>query len=327
MSSMPISRCLLPLCLCAAAALFAACDEDAYRQGEQEEVIHDDTNQNQPDGGASYTMTEAGTPAYHFVGRTEMPHLEAGDVFIVHQSADLPGRPVNYSVAYSAEKCHSRWVAYRFDATMAQRNVGRKDYSIRPQYPRDPLCSATPRSDASFSGHDHGHLCASADRLCSRESNDQTFYMSNMSPQIGSFNQRYWTKYEGFVQDLGRACASDRNGYRWADTLYVVKGGTIGEGLTIGSITVDKCRMPVPKYYYIALLKVKNRVYSSIAFWVEHREYDPALTLGNAEAEVMAHAISVDELERRTGIDFFCNLPGALERQVEATFMAAAWKN
>ena len=97
--------------------------------------------------------------------------------------------------------------------------------------------------------------------------------------------------------------------------------------LTIGTITVDKEKMPVPKYYYIALLKVKNSVYSSIAFWVEHREYDKNLLLKSDNDEVMAHAISVDELEDRTGIDFFCNLPGILERQVESTYMTAAWKN
>ena len=83
----------------------------------------------------------------------------------------------------------TEWVAFRFDNAMREKQVARKDYSIRPQYPKDPLCTVTTSNDASFSGYDHGHLCASADRLCSRLSNDQTFYMSNMSPQMGDFNQ------------------------------------------------------------------------------------------------------------------------------------------
>ena len=315
------------LCLLFALALFPSCggDDDAT-QGEESTTLHDDTNANVPTCGATYVSTETGKGSQYFIDRMEMPRLQAGDIFIVHQSTDITSRPVNYSVAYDAGKQHSRWVAFRFDATMNQKKVARKDYSIRPQYPQDPLCNATPTSDASFSGYEHGHLCASADRLCSRVSNDQTFYMSNMSPQIGSFNQQYWKKYEKFVQKLG-GCTGDTNGYRWADTLYVVKGGTIDDGQTLGTVSVDKKRMPVPKYYFIALLKVKNKVYSSIAFWVEHSAYDAGKVLKNDRDEVMAHAISVDELERRTGIDFFCNLSGTLEHSVESTYMSAAWEN
>lgn len=315
------------LCLLFALALFPSCGDDDATRGEESTTLHDDTNANVPTCGATYVSTETGRGSQYFIDRMEMPRLQAGDIFIVHQSTDITSRPVNYSVAYDAGKQHSRWVAFRFDATMNQKNVARKDYSIRPQYPQDPLCNATPTGDASFSGHDHGHLCASADRLCSRVSNDQTFYMSNMSPQLGSFNQQYWTKYEQFVQTLGRGCTSDKNGYRWADTLYVVKGGTIDDGQILGTVSVDKKRMPVPKYYFIALLKVKNKVYSSIAFWVEHSAYDAGKVLKNDRDEVMAHAISVDELERRTGIDFFCNLSGTLEHSVESTYMSAAWEN
>ena len=315
------------LALLFALAFFPSCGDDDGTQDEESATLHDDTNANVPACGATYVNTEAGKGSQQFIGRMEMPRLVPGDIFIVHQTTDITSRPVNFSVAYNAETLHSRWVAFRFDATLTQKNVARKDYDIRPKYPRDPLCSATPTSDASFGGHDHGHLCASADRLCSRVSNDQTFYMSNMSPQIGSFNQQYWTKYEQFVQTLGRACTADKNGYRWADTLYVVKGGTIDDGQTLGTVSVDKKRMPVPKYYFIALLKVKNQVYSSIAFWVEHSEYDSGKVLKNDRDEVMAHAISVDELERRTGIDFFCNLSGTLEHKVESTYMSAAWEN
>lgn len=305
---------------------FPACDEPDGEEEDVRETLHDHYNENVPDCGASYVYTEAKAASTQFINRLEMPQLQAGDIFIVHQAMDMTGNPVNYSVAYSPENHHSRWVAFRFDNAMRDKVVARKDYSIRPQYPKDPLCSVTIADDASFSGYDHGHLCASADRLCSRQSNDQTFYMSNMSPQMGNFNQDYWTKYEAFIQNLGRNCLSANIQSRWADTLYVVKGGTIDPQQVITYITVDKNRMPVPKYYFIALLKVKNNTYSSIAFWVEHRDYDTKKILKD-EDEIFAHAISVDELERRTGIDFFCNLPGVVEKSVESVYMTSAWKN
>lgn len=319
-------RWIFPLLSLALLIAFPACDDVDGEEEDVRESLNDHCNENLPDCGASYVYTEAKAASTQFISRLEMPRLQAGDIFIVHQSTDMTGNPVNYSVAYSPENHHSRWVAFRFDNAMREKQVARKDYSIRPQYPKDPLCTVTTSNDASFSGYDHGHLCASADRLCSRLSNDQTFYMSNMSPQMGDFNQSYWTKYESFVQTLGRNCLSVTDSKRWADTLYVVKGGTIDPQQVLTYITVDKNRMPVPKYYFIALLKVKNNTYSSIAFWVEHRDYDTKKILKD-EDEVFAHAISVDELERRTGIDFFCNLPGVVEKSVESVYMTSAWKN
>lgn len=307
----------------ATATAFVGCSED-----EGDDIKHDAEHADYNNGydgkeGASFVYTEAKVVSSKFAARMEMPKLQRGDVFIVHQATDMTGVPVNYSVAYVPEQHHSRWVAFRFDTQMKDRRVTRKDYELQPQYPQDPLCNTTTKSDASFNGYDHGHLCASADRLCSRWANDQTFYMSNMSPQLASFNQDYWTKYEGFVQNLGRNCgAASGVNTNFADTLYVVKGGTLNDVKT--TTRVEDYNMPVPAHYFMALLNVKNGKYAAIAFYMEHKKYDVSV-IKNDLAEIRAHAISIDELERRTGIDFFCNLPGAVERAVEASCVPAAW--
>lgn len=308
---------------CAAATFFAACSEDED-EGVKHDVEHADfNNANNNHEGASYVVTEAGVNSSKFASLTEIPKLQQGDVFIVHQATDMKGKPVNYSVGYVPSQHHSRWVAFRFDNTMKGRSVARKDYSIKPQYPQDPLCMSTPRGDASFNGYDHGHLCASADRLCSRMANDQTFYMSNMSPQLASFNQDYWTKYEGFVQDLGRNCGTVSGANTsFADTLFVVKGGTIAS--TKETTKVDDYRMPVPDHYFMALLAVKNGKYTAIGFWMEHRQYDLSI-IKNDKDEIKAHAVSIDRLESLTGIDFFCNLPGAIEKAVESSYTLSSW--
>lgn len=245
--------------------------------------------------------------------RLEMPKLTgaASELFVVHRTA--PSRPqadsvVNFAYAYDVERMHSRWVAFRFDSDTRPRVVGRKDYTIRPKYPIDPKLPvryALP-SDLTFNGYDHGHLCASADRLYSREANDQTFYMSNMSPQTGYFNQQYWTAFEEHVQTLGRDAS-------FADTLYVVKGGTIAEERGILGY-LRSARVPIPKYYYMALLKVKNGVYTSLGFWVEHKDYGRK---GN-KSVLRQHVVSIQELQQHTGIDFFHNLDDRVESKVEA---------
>lgn len=310
------------------AVLGLACTACTSDEEDNDRLVHDPEhadfyNENTGSEGAFYVFTEAKVNSSTFADRLEMPRLEQGDVFIVHQATDMKDKPVNYAVAYDPKAHHSRWVAFRFDSQMKGRSVSRKDYSIRPQYPHDPICDATPASDASFNGYDHGHLCASADRLCSRQANDQTFYMSNMSPQLSSFNQDYWTKYEGFVQNLGRNCGpASGNNSSFADTLYVVKGGAIRNATT--TTKVDSYYMPVPTHYFMALLSVKNGSYAAIGFWMEHKPYDISI-IKNDKTEIRAHAVSIDRLEELTGIDFFCNLPGAVEKAVEASFQPTIW--
>lgn len=315
---------VLAIVMITTAAAFVACDGNGDDDGVKNDKEHADYyNGNTGVEGASYVMTEAGVNSAKFADLMEMPRLQQGDVFIVHQATDIKNKPVNYAVAYMPQLHHSRWVAFRFDNTMKGRSVSRKDYSIRPQYPQDPLCPSTTKGDASFNGYDHGHLCASADRLCSRVANDQTFYMSNMSPQLASFNQDYWTKYEGFVQNLGRNCGTVSGANTsFADTLYVVKGGTVISAKE--TTKVEDYRMPVPDHYFMALLSVKNGKYAAIGFWMEHTSYDLS-RIGSDKAEIAAHAVSIDRLEELTGIDFFCNLPGAVEKAAEASCIPTAW--
>ena len=145
------------------------------------------------------------------LARLEMPALkkDAHEIFVVHRTAPVRtggDSVLNYAYAYDTSLYHTRWVAFRFDGDTRPRNVTRKAHTIRPQYPRDPKLPVqyALADDLSFKGYDHGHLCASADRLYSREANDQTFYISNMSPQDPQFNQDYWSALENHVQTLGR---------------------------------------------------------------------------------------------------------------------------
>lgn len=266
-------------------------------------------------GGGSKPVTPSSGSV---LSRLEVPATLPGNDFIAHWDTSGGDSVMTYCLEYDRSKWHSRWVAFRFDGRTRAKKVGRKDYGIRPQYPADPLlvASAAIEDDASFNGYNHGHLCASADRLYSRTANDQTFYMTNMSPMSGDFNSNYWVTLEGLVQRLGRDAS-------FSDTLYVVKGGSIGETQIIRRVASG--RIVVPKYYYMALLKYKGGTYSAIAFWIEHKNYGYS---GNSTAPISAikqHVISVDELEKLTGIDFFHNLPDAIETAVEMQCHPAVW--
>ena len=151
---------------------------------------------------------------------------------------------------------------------------------------------------------------ASADRLYSRVANEQTFYYSNITPQVNSFNAGIWLELENTLRNYwGRS-----NSFR--DTLYVVKGATIRNDQINGTIGENK--IVVPKYNYMAVLSKKADTYKSIAFWFENRRY-------NEPYKLKEHALSVAELEEKTGIDFFHNLPDEIESVVEKQKRISDW--
>ncbi|MBQ0057776.1 MAG: DNA/RNA non-specific endonuclease [Bacteroidales bacterium] len=245
--------------------------------------------------------------------RIELPAPGNG-IFVSHKCEVDGNMLMNYCVEYDATLHHSRWVAYRFDNRYRNKSgVKRKDYSIKPQYPKDPDCSSSLPDDLSFRGYQHGHIVASEDRRCSREANDQTFYMTNMSPMDGDFNSNYWPNYESYVRDM----AYKKN---FADTLYVVKGGTIRFG-ECQNITSGSYKLAVPNQYFIALLRVNSGRYDAIGFLVDHK-YESTLDIAKDRRE---HAMSIDALEALTGIDFFHNLPDDIEDSVESKVDNNLW--
>ena len=132
-----------------------------------------------------------------------------------------------------------------------------------------------------------------------------------MSPQRNKFNTGIWLTLEGQVQSWGRSCTS-------SDTLYVVKGGTIDKEDQIRGYISNDLSKPIPKYYYMALLFKKGDSFKAIAFWMEHSDTPKSTKL-------VDYALSIDELEEKTGIDFFPNLNDNLENALESTYSTKAW--
>lgn len=113
------------------------------------------------------------------------------------------------------------------------------------------------------------------------------------------------------MQSWGRSCTA-------SDTLYVVKGGTIDKEEQIRGYINNDLSKPIPKYYYMALLFKKGDSFKAIAFWMEHSDTPKTTKLVN-------YALSIDELEEKTGINFFPNLNDNLENALEATYSTKAW--
>ncbi len=259
--------------------------------------------------------TNANKTAEHpEAGRMEMPKLAGGvaNMFLVKR---LSSGQVNYCIEWSLAKKAQRWTAFRWDNTNSGGYIKREDnfmedYDIPEVY-------RTTSSHYSGSGYTRGHIIASADRWNSLEANRQTFLYSNMQPQLYSFNGGIWANLEMKIRSWNTA--------DFRDTLYVVKGGTIDKDDQILEYARrgTALQLLVPKYFFMAILcKNKNATnggYKAIGFWMQHRSFY------EDEKNLSPYIVSIDQLENLTDIDFFCNLPDHIERQVEAQVIRTAW--
>ena len=252
-----------------------------------------------------------------YATRLELPRLknDGNSILLVHET-DAYG--VNLCIEWDCTRKAQRWTAYQLYGANSVTNWNRNNWKNTEwggdPFQPDPDLPADVRTELEQyrrSGYDRGHICPSADRLNSKDANEQTFYLSNMHPQINAFNAGVWLNMENKIRVWNQPS--------FRDTLYVVKGGTIDGDDKIIRIT-DK-GLPVPKYFFMAIL-CKNKDssqsgYKAMAFWVEHT--------ANQDSDLRKYVISIDELEEKTGIDFFCNLPDEIEEKVEGNLVPASW--
>ena len=262
------------------------------------------------------------------VMRLEVPHVRSGTgtYFRSHWAKihDKATKTVmNYCFEYDSAWCHSRWVAFTFDDT-TKVGSGSRSEAWSEDLSLPTSCQLLPVS-YSGSGYTRGHLCASADRLYSTQANQQTFFMSNMSPQLYNFNSYYWAELELLIRNWSKSSAFKK--------LYVCKGGTIKDGqrypigkgyFETNNKKGNTVKVAIPRYYFMAILaETKSGTYQSIGFLLEqHASYTANYP---AMSQMKQHVMSIDELESFTGIDFFCNLNDNLENQVEKGCNTDAW--
>lgn len=241
------------------------------------------------------------------VWRLEFPHIKGDDdnLVITHSTATYG---ITYSLEWDCTKKSQRWTCYEFHDGLPNNKVGRcGSWGDDPNIPSSYRTHSEQWSGTAFS---RGHMCMSNDRQSSVEQNKQTFYISNAHPQYQNHNGGLWQTLENKVNSWG-------NDASFRDTLYVVKAGTIDNEDQILQYT--STGLLVPKYFYMAVLCVKNGQYKAVGFWTEHTN------VNITKANPRDYAVSIKQLEELTGIDFFCNLPDEIEQTVEASYTNKDW--
>jgi len=204
-----------------------------------------------------------------------------------------------FTLSYNEKFEQAEWVAYE----LKKNNIRNSNYK-RPYFIEDPKVATHSADWRNYknSGYDKGHLCPAADMEFDLKAYNDTFYTSNISPQLHDFNGGVWNRLEQKV----RYWATKYNG------VYVITGGILQPSLK----TIGKEKVSVPRYFYKVLLNNTNGNYKMIAFLIPNEKSDKPL---------YTFVVSVDSIEKMTGIDFFPKLDDKTENFLEKSSDYKSW--
>lgn len=244
------------------------------------------------------------------VSWAELPNVEttATRKFIAHYAPNKSGMARNFSMLFDTEAKIALWVAFPQNPAYlgggGRSNGWKFDPLIKPNTDQASLASSY---KPIGNGHDRGHQIASGDRTYKVDDayllNRQTFYYTNMTPQVAGLNQNGWANLEDWIRT--KVSSSE------ADTLYVVTGAvlqTVGGNEVIKYVydnaKPDGLPVAIPNYYYKVLLDYRGGVYQkAIGFWYPQQAASGGPTSANTK--------KVSDIEALTGLTFFNNVPQA----------------
>lgn len=204
-----------------------------------------------------------------------------------------------FTISYNEKYEQAEWVAYELRKEQVVNAKFKRPYFIQDK--RVATRSADWKNYKN-SGFDKGHLCPAADREYNQKAYEATFLTSNVAPQKHDFNSGIWNRLEEKIR-------------YWAvkyDKLYVVTAGVLQPNLkTIGYEDVA-----VPNYFYKIVVTEKKGNYRLIAFLIPNTKSDRPL---------YEYVVSVDTIEKLTGINFFPHFPDAIEKELEQSKSYKDW--
>ncbi|MFN7014469.1 MAG: DNA/RNA non-specific endonuclease, partial [Bacteroidia bacterium] len=200
-----------------------------------------------------------------------------------------------YIASYSSKHGQSAWVLYQLKKEHLYGDIARKN-----NFKEDPdLPGAISPLVYTKSGYDRGHLAPAADFSWSEQAMVESFYMSNMSPQLPGFNRGIWKKLEDQVR-------------KWAEEkqdLIVVVGPVLNDTLRRLKEIVS-----IPDIYFKVILDKNNN--DCMAFLMKNEP---------SKLSLETFAVSIDSVEKLSGIDFFCLQDTLWQQKVECCLNIKKW--
>ena len=198
-----------------------------------------------------------------------------------------------FTVAYSDKLRHPVWCAYRIP------EEAKFPVTKRPGFKKDKAFKSSPTAAAyAKTGYDRGHMAPNY-AIMSRfgeEAQRKTFLMSNVVPQTPELNRGVWREIEHRSADLFTS--------KWGNVWVIV--GAISEGCeTLSGTDID-----VPTAFYQIIAVKSDSDIRAVAFLCD--QVVPWKTWPRH------YIVSIDEIEERSGFDFFSELDDSIEEKLES---------
>lgn len=217
---------------------------------------------------------------------------------------DIQGIPLDYtamSMSFNPELHVPNYVVWELTRDEVNGDVGRMN-----NFQADPdVESSATTADYKGSGYDRGHMMPAADAKYSPEAMVESFYLTNICPQAPQLNQGSW-------KTLEEKCRI------WADVdsaIIIVCGPVVTDRLTE---RIGETGVAVPERFFKVILSPFADPPRAIGFVMPN---------GKLRGGIQAAAVSVNEVERITGYDFFASLPDEIEEEIEAQCKFNFWSN
>lgn len=209
----------------------------------------------------------------------------------------------NYWLCYSEKDEQAKWVA----TVLSAKNILLPTVERSDKFTKDPLIitDSAVTSDYTGSGYDRGHLLSFASNGWNEEVGQASFYMSNMSPQKPNTNRYTYERLEE-----AERTATVQNSY-----LCVVHGPVLTDGPyeKIGKTS----KISVPNYYFVCFLDFFGNEKKAIGFIIPNDDIN--------YKDISQFAVSIDEVESLTGLDFWPLLDDSYENVLESSFDINLW--
>ena len=216
-----------------------------------------------------------------------------------------------YTLSYNKNKGTANWVSWHLSTAWKGETARQNDFRPDSSLPQN-WYEANPR-DYLDTGFDRGHLCPSDDRDGDLEDNQETFFMTNMTPQAPDHNRGIWKTLE----DYGRILIQQGN------EVYIMAGpiGQGGTGANGFANTIGRNNniiVPASLWKIIVVLPIgKNDLQR-----INENTRIIAVNIPNQNSvgadSWKKYRVSVDELEILTGFDFLSNVPADIQAIIEA---------
>lgn len=234
-----------------------------------------------------------------------MPEINAKDEIIYHSAMCL---------VYSEQHEQAKWVAhiilpdivngkesrsnnFRIDTLIETGSAEEKDYFVKVKQP-----------DGKYKydgfGYDRGHLAPSADFKWSKKALSESYFYSNMSPQLGDFNRLKWADLEAMFREYVTNHTETQ--------LYIVTGPILYD--TLPKIERGTNKVTIPEFYYKVALDLTN--HKAIGFIMPNKKIDYPIS---------SYALPINDIEEVTGINFFYQLADSLEEVLESQKVITDW--